>query len=374
MADGADMPRPEPGDGSPNESITEWLSKINSLIERLTVDIPADPDERDEEQQARWILANIIDWHRREDKAVWWEYFRWPIFRQRTCWMSGPVYQLSHLPPRLTVRRERQFTATVSRRRKPNSAAAKTFIILAATSWVRSPRFPLTITPSTSRSGRTARRSIRKPCMHTPMSTRRCWQTRGYDSEKYVADNGLRGEGPYQAARDLLLREIPRVGGHPLHRDDETTVQAAVRLCGHLDGGILPIQGRREQAKTFTGAQMICELVRQGKEVGITANSHKVIRNLIDAAIAATDENGMDLRCCHKAREVEEAQPHLSFAKRSEDLLGALGNGVNVGGGTAWLWARPDAFEAIDVLFVDEPRKCHWPMCWRFHKLRKPSC
>ena len=70
MADGVDVPRPEPGDGSPNESITEWLIKINSLIERLTVDIPADPDERDEEQQARWILANIIDWHRREDKAV----------------------------------------------------------------------------------------------------------------------------------------------------------------------------------------------------------------------------------------------------------------------------------------------------------------
>ena len=171
---------------------------------------------------------------------------------------------------------------------------------------------------------------------------------------EYVADNGLRGAGPYQAARDLLLREVPRVDGHPLHGDDETTVQAAVRLCGHLNGGILPIQGPPGSGKTFTGAQMICELVRQGKEVGITANSHKVIRNLIDAAIAASHENGVDLRCCHKASEVEEAQSHLTFAKRSEDLLGALGNGVNVGGGTAWLWARPDAYEAIDVLFVDE--------------------
>ena len=25
-----------------------------------------------------------------------------------------------------------------------------------------------------------------------------------------------------------------------------------------------------------------------------------------------------------------------------------------VGGGTAWLWSRPDAFETVDVLFVDE--------------------
>jgi uncharacterized protein len=29
-----------------------------------------------DEQQARWILANVLDWHRREDKAVWWELFR----------------------------------------------------------------------------------------------------------------------------------------------------------------------------------------------------------------------------------------------------------------------------------------------------------
>ena len=76
VADGTDVPRPEPGDGSPNEKITDWVTRINALIERLTANIPVDPEERDEEQQARWILANIIDWHRRENKAVWWEYFR----------------------------------------------------------------------------------------------------------------------------------------------------------------------------------------------------------------------------------------------------------------------------------------------------------
>ncbi len=30
--------------------------------------------------------------------------------------------------------------------------------------------------------------------------------------------------------------------------------------------------------KTFNGARMICELVRRGKKVRVTANSHKVIR------------------------------------------------------------------------------------------------
>jgi uncharacterized protein len=170
----------------------------------------------------------------------------------------------------------------------------------------------------------------------------------------YVVRHGLGGDGSYQAARDLLLREMPRVGGQSLHRQGETTVEAAVRLCDHLAGGILPIQGAPGAGKTFTGAQMICELVRRGKTVGVTATSHKVIRNLIDAAIEAADKQGVELQCCHKSDEWEEPKHRLTFTTKIEDLLADLGNGVSVGGGTAWLWSRPDAFECVDVLFIDE--------------------
>jgi tRNA(Met) C34 N-acetyltransferase TmcA len=123
----------------------------------------------------------------------------------------------------------------------------------------------------------------------------------------------------------------------------------------HLAGGIMPIQGPPGAGKTFTGARMICELVRRGKKVGITANSHKVIRNLIDATIKAADELGIALQCCQKADEVEDPQDRLFFAKKNEDLFAALSGGAaSVGGGTAWLWSRPDAFETVDILFVDE--------------------
>jgi uncharacterized protein len=73
---GTAVPRPLPGDGAPNENVAAWLIRINPVIEKLSADIPADPEERTAEQQARWILANVLDWHRREDKAVWWELFR----------------------------------------------------------------------------------------------------------------------------------------------------------------------------------------------------------------------------------------------------------------------------------------------------------
>jgi uncharacterized protein len=79
-----------------------------------------------------------------------------------------------------------------------------------------------------------------------------------------------------------------------------------------------------------------------------------VIRNLIDAVIKAADELGIDLQCCQKAEEVEDPQHRLSFAKSNEDLFAALRGVASVGGGTAWVWSRPDAFETVDVLFVDE--------------------
>ncbi len=65
------------------------------------------------------------------------------------------------------------------------------------------------------------------------------------------------------------------------------------------------------------------------------------------------------------------AQHRLTFAKRSEDLIAALGHGVHVGGGTAWLWSRPDAFETVDVLFVDEAARWRWPTCWPFRRRRR---
>jgi hypothetical protein len=45
----------------------------------------------------------------------------------------------------------------------------------------------------------------------------------------YVAVQGLIGEGPYQAARDLLLIIAPRTGGEVLKEAGETNLAAAMR-------------------------------------------------------------------------------------------------------------------------------------------------
>ena len=171
----------------------------------------------------------------------------------------------------------------------------------------------------------------------------------------HVAVNGIDGDrGRYRVARDLLLRERPRTGGAPLRRDGETTVESAVRIAPLLQGGVLPIQGPPGAGKTYTGARMICALVAAGARVGITANSHKVIRNLLDEVLKAAEEQGISLFAIQKVSKREENLPRLQFTTRNPDVFNALGHRCQVAGGTAWLWSRPEAEGSVDVLVVDE--------------------
>ena len=115
-----------------------------------------------------------------------------------------------------------------------------------------------------------------------------------------------------------------------------------------------PVQGPPGSGKTHTGSRMICTLAESGKRIGVTANSHKVIRNLLDEVIKAADELGVAVECIQKVPENQQAVPHLRFTKDNAKLLDAIGSGCQVGGGTAWLWAHPNASQSLDVLFIDE--------------------
>ena len=352
---GTEVPRPPASDGAPPEDLSEWMKTINALMEKLTAGVPDDPGERTEEEQARWILANVLDWHRREEKAVWWELFRLSDLSaedllDERAGLSGmtfveevvggtakaPIHRYRFPPQETEIR-------SGDGLRNLGGAQLGTTVAISQddrTIDIKKRQDSIAVHPEAI----FAHTFVRAQAMKDALVR----------LGNYVADHGLQGDGPYQAARDLLLRRAPRVGGAPLRQDGEPAVAAATRLCATLDGGILPIQGPPGAGKTFTAAQMICELVRQGKSVGVTANSHKVIRLLVDGTIEAADKQGVDLQCRVKSDEVEPPQHRLSFARNNAELIDGLGAGVDVGGGTAWLWATPEVFEKLDVLFVDE--------------------
>ena len=124
----------------------------------------------------------------------------------------------------------------------------------------------------------------------------------------WVAANGLRADGPYAAARDLLTRRPPRLKGsqristEPLARPAETGKEAALRLVPDLDRTTLAIQGPPGSGKSTAGAKMILELIGQGKRVGITATSHKVIYNLEQKVEELAASRGETARMLHRIK------------------------------------------------------------------------
>jgi uncharacterized protein len=101
---------------------------------------------------------------------------------------------------------------------------------------------------------------------------------------------------------------------------------------------------------------MICDLVHAGKAVGVCAQSHKVIRNLLEAVVDAAKQERVAVTLLQKVSGPSET-PHPRIAESTDnaEVRTALRSGAaRIAGGTTWMWAREDFLEAVDVLFVDE--------------------
>jgi uncharacterized protein len=102
---------------------------------------------------------------------------------------------------------------------------------------------------------------------------------------------------------------------------------------------------------------MILRLLGEGKRVGITATSHKVVGNLLKAVLKASEEPpSVDVRPVQKGeRQQVLDDPRVVRTDKAEDIRARLEDGrSNLAAGTPWLWASPKMTGAIDVLFVDE--------------------
>ena len=68
---GEALPRPV----APEEDDAQVDPDVVRLKGALMAGIPEDEDERTEDERARVLLADLLEWHRREAKPAWWRYF-----------------------------------------------------------------------------------------------------------------------------------------------------------------------------------------------------------------------------------------------------------------------------------------------------------
>jgi predicted RecB family nuclease len=328
---GSDIPRPELEPSEPSQELDARQKRVEALRAQLL----------EGDDPARYLLAYLLDFHRREEKAAWWEYFRLrdlpdeDLLEERAA-VAGltfvadvervkqsTVMRYSYPPQELELRRKDSLKLRDEK------------------SWgdvVAVDRAKRTIDVKVGPSKTNLRPT--SAFKHKQVSQR-------------VMEEALFaiGEGIANGAADPLAEEF-------LYARPPKS-----RAVTELHETVLAIQGPPGSGKTYTGGTMICDLVRAGKKVGVIATSHKVIQNLLRAVVHEADKRGMEVRLAHKHEPDEyddedgddARSPGVRFVDGNEAALALLTSGrTHVLGGTAWLWARPEFRKQVDVLFIDE--------------------
>jgi len=359
---GRALPRPKPQSDKAGEEVAAHIREVRTLMARLVANLPEDDTNWTPEHRANWLLAHMLEWHRREDKAAWWEYFRLrdlsdEELQEDKNGMGGLVYSgevgrvKQSIVHRYSFAPQDHTIGLGSDIRDPRTEAGVGTII------------NIDERNRTIDIKRSASSEIPHPTALVPFEIigTNAMRDSLFRLGSWVADHGIAGTGPFQTARELLLRGKPpalkRPIGPPIGNDRRLTEAAkSVVLRLALEPSVLPIQGPPGTGKTFTGARMIVELVKQGRRVGITAVSHKVISNLLLEVCKTASENSLSLKAVQKAKEEDQCEHSMvTQAKNNGAVAAALASGkASVAAGTVWLWAREEMTSSVDVLFVDE--------------------
>jgi uncharacterized protein len=355
--------RPTPGaPGAEATPATERDAAAQALAADLTASLPPDLASASPADRATWLLAQLLGWHRREDKGFWWRYYELldmsddQLIEAREP-IGGLLFEEDLGAVAKGSSRLQRFRFPLQEFGvKPGGQVTDPATRLSTGTVEAIDEVALTIT---------LRRGPKHidaglPAALVPydfISTDPLQDSLLRIGRSVLAD-GIDGQGPYRAARDLLLRRPPgnpAARGASLRREAETPLDAAIRLALGLGEATLAIQGPPGSGKTYTGARLIVELVRAGRTVGVTANSHKVIGHLLDEVLlAAAGDPSVRIG----QRPGSDAPPTCAAAlalKDNEAAAVALADRtVTVVGGTAWAWSSDALAGAVDVLVVDE--------------------
>lgn len=257
IARGDDLPRPDIPEGEAPDAIGIREQRVLALRERLL----AVPDGG--------LIAYLLDWHRRENKAEWWEYFRLKdlddesLLEERKA-VSGLGF-VESLGPVISEKTGKPTKSVVDRYGFPpqdcDVKAGDKLNLNDGKSWgevvdVDRLRRTIDVKVGPGRAGVRPLSAFAHDVVNAPKI-----EDALFDIGTAIADGT-----PDPLALALLRAEPP-----------------ATRDVLTLDKSVLAIQGPPGTGKTYSGGVMICDLVAAGKRVGVTALSHAAIANLLKA-------------------------------------------------------------------------------------------
>ncbi|MER6761956.1 MULTISPECIES: TM0106 family RecB-like putative nuclease [Amycolatopsis] len=337
----------------------ERAAVMAALVDPLLDGLPEDPADFTPDDHARALLAASVGYHRRETNPAWWEFFRQlaaplsDLEVDTTCAVPVSVTAGEWVPPSGRLRTAKRTLAVRCDPDRPHPFAPGDDVRLRYGPDARDAKVvsATAVEVTLEESSAPDRTSNDLPAAVLPGSP-----VRPSPKDEAVADLArLVGETlpalPSHPGVDLL-RRIPRLRGG-LPEPGEDLVATVITAVDQLDGSVLAVQGPPGAGKTYLAGKLIAHLVRSGRTVGVTSNSHKAVENVLSAAM----ENAPEMACAKRAKRTPDTSLPWEQPKNNNALVRwrEEHDTGHLVGGTAWTFANAAVREEpFDVLVIDE--------------------
>ncbi len=353
IKDGKNITRPEDSDGDAGDNITAHQERIQPIMNALLNGVPLIKSERDKVEQANFILAHMLDWYRREKKSFWWEFFRLKelpedeLLDERKA-ISSLHYTGVREPIKRSVVDTYIYPPQECDLRPGQSLEDQSDNKLGTIHEIDYDAGILRIKKGPSK--------LDLPHPIAVMSLENVNSRTKEDAiirlAEWVVENGIDSHDyKYRAVRQLLLNTPPSLTEARI--DSNNIMEKTFDFAAKLDHSYLPVQGPPGSGKSYTGSHLIVRLVQQGKKIGITALSHKVITNLLTKVWEVAQDEAINIRMIQKIN-LDADNPHPWTTSNDENAIqGAIGK-VDVIAGTSFMWSKLPYEGSVDYVFLDE--------------------
>ena len=119
-----------------------------------------------------------------------------------------------------------------------------------------------------------------------------------------------------------------------------------------MKNACLSIQGPPGTGKTYTSAKIIIELMKDGKKVGVSSNSHEAIKNLLSEIERQAKAENFKFKGMKKSNTTNlfEGEFIVDIIKEKPVDIGMY----DLFAGTAWFFSNVRMNQTLDYLFIDE--------------------
>jgi hypothetical protein len=258
------LTRPEVVDGAATAKREHENQATAAVAARLREGLADDPADDGDESRVNRLLAHLLDWHWRESKSGYWEYFRTlELPREERLEDRAVLSELSFVEDRGAVARSRVhrygFPEQEHSLKKwddaldPDTQKGAGCVLEIGGNYLDLKRNPNAPHP---------RALIRSKPPDTAHQRERLLEI-----GRAIAEHGLAARGDARLACALLARTIPDVGqapGTPLLPAGGETVAGLSDLALRLDGAVLAVQGPPGSGKTHHAAHLVHRRCRHG--------------------------------------------------------------------------------------------------------------